>query len=110
MAGGVEPTNTHSPTRRGPLMTSPNKLAALVRLAVMLLVPTMACFGYYTLDGLDPARSAWAIPAVLSYPAALVGLIGMVSTLRVPQPSRARFVLWSLCLVLPVALLLWLRS
>jgi len=76
----------------------------------MLLVPTMACFGYYTLDGLAPSRSAWAIPAVLAYPSALVGLLGLVSTLRAPRPTRTRFVLWSLCLVLPVALLLWLRS
>ena len=91
-------------------MTSPNKLAALVRLAVLLLVPTLACFGYYTLDGLDPARSAWAIPAVLALPIALVGLMGLVATLRTPRPTRTRCVLWSLCLVLPLALLLWLRS
>jgi hypothetical protein len=91
-------------------MTSPNKLPALARLTVMLLVPTMACFGYYTLDGLDPARSAWAIPAVLSYPAALVGLLGLVSTLRAGQPTRVRVLLWSLCLTLPVALLLWLHG
>ncbi len=109
MARGAEATNAHLPHPRPP-MASPKKLAALVRLAVMLLVPTMACFGYYTLEGLDPARSAWAVPAVLSYPTALVGLLGLVSTLRAPQPTRVRLLLWSLCLMLPVALLLWLRS
>ena len=107
MPGPVKPTNAH-PSRAA--MTSSNPLSRLVRLAVMLLVPTLACFGYYTLDGLEPSRSAWAIPAVLAYPTALVGLLGLVSTLRTPRPSRTRFVLWSLCLVIPVALLLWLRS
>lgn len=91
-------------------MTSPNKLSGLVRLAVMLLVPTMACFGYYTLDGLDPSRSAWAIPAVLAYPTAVVGLLGLVSTLRMPHATRTRWVLWLLCLVVPVVLLVWLRG
>ena len=91
-------------------MASPNKLSGLARLAVMLLAPTLACFGYYTLDELGPSRSAWAIPAVLAYPTALVGLLGLVATLRAPQPSRTRSVLWSLCLVIPVALLLWLRG
>lgn len=107
MPGRVKPTYAHPIDAA---MTSPNPLSRLARLAVMLLVPTMACFGYYTLDGLEPNRSAWAIPAVLAYPTALVGLLGLVSTLRTPSPSCTRFVLWSLCLVIPVALLLWLRS
>lgn len=107
MPGPVKPTNAH-PIRAA--MRSPNPLSGLVRLAVMLLVPTPACFGYYTLDELGPGQSTWAIPAVLAYPTALVGLLGLVSTLRAPQPSRTRSVLWSLCLVIPVALLLWLRG
>ena len=91
-------------------MAPNNSLTRLTRLAVVVLVPTMACFAYYTLDALDPGRSAWAIPAVLAYPTALIGLIGVVSTLRATQPTRTRIVLWSLCLTAPVVLLLWLRS
>jgi hypothetical protein len=91
-------------------MASSNVLPSLVRLAVVIMVPTMACFGYYTLDALDDRRSAWAIPAVLAYPAALIGLVGLVSTLRAARPTRTRLALWALCVVAPVVLLLWLRS
>jgi hypothetical protein len=90
-------------------MASTNVLPGLARLAVVIMVPTMACFGYYTLDALDESRSAWAIPAVLAYPAALIGLVGLVSTLRAPSPTRTRLALWALCLLAPVVLLLWLR-
>ena len=91
-------------------MAPSNMLQGLVRLAAVIMVPTMACFGYYTLDALDASRSAWAIPAVLAYPMALIGLVGLVSTLRAETPTRARLALWLLCLVAPVVLLLWLRS
>ena len=91
-------------------MSSPARLQGVVRLAVVIAVPTMACFGYYTLDALDPRRSAWAVPAVLAYPLALVGLIGLVTSLRTARPSRTRLALWSLCVLAPLVLLLWLRA
>ena len=91
-------------------MSSPAPVQGLVRLAAVIAVPTMACFGYYTLDALDPSRSAWAIPAVLAYPLALIGLIGLVASLRTARPSRARLALWALCVLAPLALLLWLRA
>jgi hypothetical protein len=91
-------------------MASTNALQVLTRLAVGILVPTMACFGYYTLDALDESRSAWAIPAVLAYPMALIGLIGLVSAVRAPRRSALGLWLWTLCLILPAGLLAWLRS
>jgi hypothetical protein len=91
-------------------MASTNVFPNLVRLAVVIMVPTLACFGYYTLDALDDSRSAWVVPAVLAYPAALIGLIGLVSTLRDASATRTRLALWALCLAAPVVLLLWLRS
>ncbi len=79
-----------------------------LRVAVWVAIPTMACFGYYTLDGLGEARSAWAIPAVLAYPVAVIGAVGLVATLGAARPRRAVLWFWSLCVVAPVALLAWL--
>ena len=99
-----------SAQREGRLMPSPHPLPGLVKLAVVIAVPTMACFGYYTLDGLDPDRSGWAIPAVLAYPLMLVGVVGLATSLRSARPSRSRLALWGLCVLAPLALLLWLRA
>jgi hypothetical protein len=91
-------------------VASSNVLQGLVRLAVVIMVPTMACYGYYTLDALDTSRSAWAVPAVLAYPTALIGLIGLVSATRPPRRSTLVLTLRALCLVGPTALLVWLRA
>lgn len=82
----------------------------LLKLAVMVLVPTMACFGYYTLDALPPARTAWAIPAVLAYPVCVIGVSGLVAALRVPRRPPRVLAVWALCIALPGALLFWLRG
>ena len=82
----------------------------LIKLAVIIAVPTMACFGYYTLDALPDSKSAWAVPAVLAYPAAVCGAIGLVAALRAPQRSTRMLALWALCIAAPCALLLWLRA
>ena len=91
-------------------MKRPDSMHNLVRLAVAVAVPTMACFGYYTLDALGEARSAWAIPAVLAYPLALIGAVGVVLALRAPQRHNGVLLLWSLCVAVPTALLIWLRA
>jgi hypothetical protein len=82
----------------------------LIKLAVIVVVPTMACFGYYTLDALPPARTGWAIPAVLAYPACVIGGVGLVCALRAPRRSPSVLALWALCVALPGALLFWLRG
>ena len=82
----------------------------LIKVAVMIVVPTMACFGYYTQGALPESKSAWAIPAVLAYPAAVIGVIGWVAALRPPRRSRRVLVLWALCVAVPSVLLLWLRA
>jgi uncharacterized membrane protein YsdA (DUF1294 family) len=90
-------------------MKPEDRMQRFVRLAVMLAVPTLACFGYYTLEALPAARSAWAVPAVLAYPMALVGAIGSLAALRAAQKSALRTTLWALCLLVPLAFLVWLR-
>jgi hypothetical protein len=90
-------------------LSAPDRVQRLLRLAVMVLAPTLTCLGYYTLDALPAARSAWALPAVLAYPLALIGGAGLVSALRARAGSRRAISLWALCLLAPLALLTWLR-
>ena len=81
----------------------------LIRLAVMLATPTMACFGYYAAEGLPESQSALVLPVMLSYPLALVGLIGVAACLLGGQRSGARLWLSGLSFVLPTAFVLFVR-
>lgn len=90
-------------------MSATDHVSRLLRVAVMLALPTLTCFGYYTLDGLPAERNAWAIPAVLAYPLVLIGAVGLMSALRAPARSRLALALWALCTAVPLALLTWLR-
>ena len=89
---------------------APDGNQRLLRLAVMVGVPALACQGWYTAEALPAARSAWAIPAMLALPLALIGSVGWVSALRAAEASRLRMTLWALCTAAPIALWLWLRA
>ena len=90
-------------------MSAPDPVNRLLRVAVMLALPTLACFGYYTLDALPAERSTWAIAAVLAYPSVLIGTIGLVSALRRQPRSNRSVALWTMCAAVPLGLLTWLR-
>jgi hypothetical protein len=79
----------------------------LLRLAVAVALPTVACAGWYTLDDLHPEHSAWAVPVVLAYPLLLIGAVGVVSQWRSPRRSALRMGLSAACIVLP-AIVLWI--
>jgi hypothetical protein len=86
-------------------MSDPKSL--IVRLAIAVALPTIACFGYYALDDLAPEHSAWAVPVVLAYPLLLIGVVGCVAQWVAPQKRSAVLMGLSVaCVALP-ALLLW---
>ena len=87
-----------------------DRVQRLLRLAVMVALPALACQGWYTADALPAARSAWAIPAMLALPLALVGTVGWVTALRAAEPSRLRTAFWAVCAAAPIGLWLWLRA
>jgi hypothetical protein len=66
------------------------KLAIGVLLAVV--VPGMACYGYYAVTGLSPERAGWAPAVALAMPVALVSAIGLGAAMlaAIPRPRRVR--------------------
>ena len=81
----------------------------LIRLAVIVALPTIACFGYYSLDYVGQERGVLATLTVLAYPTAIVSSIGVVAVLLSRKRSRALLWLTSLCLAGSIAFLLILR-
>ncbi len=77
---------------------------------VVVAIPTVACFGYYSLDGLGEDQGVWGLAVILAYPTALIGFIGLAMALLSPRSSRLRYGLWMLCILVPVIFLLWVRA
>lgn len=60
------------------------KVAIVVLLA--LVVPAMACYCYYAVIGLSPARAGWAPAVALAVPVALVSAVGLCAALLTTSP------------------------
>jgi len=87
----------------------PGVNSLLVRLAIAVALPTVACVGWYSLDDLRPEHSAWAVPVVLAYPLLLIGATGLVMQWASPQEKRSTWLLGlSAAFVVLPALLLWI--
>ena len=61
-------------------MIAPNLPQWLVRLAVVVAVPGMACFSYYSLAYLGDEHASWSLPVLLAYPAPHQPRLGAVVT------------------------------
>jgi hypothetical protein len=81
----------------------------LIRIAIILAIPAIPCFGYYSLAYLGEERSAWMLPAVLSLPVLLIGLIALMKGVD-RRSSKLRVWLAGLLIAVPAVFLLWLRN
>jgi hypothetical protein len=81
----------------------------LIQLVVVVALPTVTCFGYYSLEYLGDDEAIWGLPVMLAYPVALIGMVGLFRTFRSSRRSSRALLLWTLCIIVPGALLLWLR-
>jgi hypothetical protein len=81
----------------------------LIQLVIVVTLPTVTCFGYYSLDYLGEDKAIWALPVMMAYPVALIGIVGLFRALRLPVCSRLKLSLWALCIIVPVIILLWVR-
>jgi hypothetical protein len=81
----------------------------LIQLVIVLALPTVTCFGYYSLEYLDEDEAIWALPVMIAYPVALIGMVGLFRVLRSQGRSRLALSLWTLCVIVPVMFLLWIR-
>jgi hypothetical protein len=76
----------------------------------IVAVPSIACFGYYSLDSLgDVSSGTGRTLIVLAYPLALLGLVGLLAAAF--SPSRPPWWVWSAaaCFALPAAALVLIR-
>jgi hypothetical protein len=79
----------------------------LVRLAIALALPTLACTGWYAAEDLGPDHAGWAVPVALAYPLLLIGVAGGVMQWASPRRSAWVLAACGACALLP-ALLLWI--
>jgi hypothetical protein len=49
----------------------------LIQLVVVMMLPTVTCFGYYSLEYLGEDKATWALPVMMAYPVALIGMVGL---------------------------------
>ncbi len=82
----------------------------LLRIAVVVAIPAVPCFAYYSLAYVDDAQGFLKLLVVLAGPLALIGGSGLIRELL--QSQRSKLMLWlaGVTLVLPVILLLWIRA
>lgn len=83
-------------------------LAAILRVIVALMVPSIACFGYYSL-GSDAADSGWATLVILAYPLLIVSGLGLVSAFTSSSNRQLKVICATTGLVVGVGVLLIAR-
>ena len=77
----------------------------LVGVVVAVAVPGIACFGYYRVDEISKINGIWTTLVILAYPAALIGLIMLLTTYFSAQPTKNRIVISTFCLIIPLLFL-----
>jgi len=77
----------------------------LLRVAIVLAVPTMVCFAYYTLEHLGDEHRGLTVPVALAFPLALIGLVSTVSIVLNGRRTNTRLALSLLCLIVPLVFL-----
>lgn len=81
----------------------------LVGIAVAATVPSIACFGFYTLDAVGEVGRRWPMLVILAYPVALIALISLVATSFSAQRTKPRALISAICFVAPALFLLLIR-
>ncbi len=81
-----------------------------IKLIIVVALPTVSCFGYYSLGHLDSNKSIFILPVILSYPVALIGIVGTFRVLYFPEKTKIKLWFWILCIVVPVMIQVMIRS
>ena len=63
-------------------------LKVAIGVLLALVVPGMACYGYYAVTGISPARAGWAPAVALAVPVTLLSAIGLCAALLTATPRR----------------------
>ena len=81
----------------------------LMNMGVVVMLPTLTCFGYYSVDYLDDKSLINTVLVMLSYPAILISIVGLFKSLRVKAVKKWLVFFWGIGIILPSGLLIWLR-
>ena len=93
----------------GTFMISSSTLRKLIGLAVAVAVPSIGCFGFYTLDAMGETGKHWPTLVILAYPIALVGLVSLVVTAFSSQRTTLRLLISAIFFIVPALFLLLVR-
>jgi len=78
----------------------------LIRLIVIVALPTIACSAFYSVSNLSDVNGILAVLVSLAYPALLISTVGLLSQLLSSAHSKIKVTIWSVALVFPLILLL----
>lgn len=81
----------------------------LIKLIIIVALPTVTCFGFYSVDHLDSNNSLLILLVILSYPVALIGIIGAFRVLYLHEKTKIKLSFWILCIVVSVIIQLATR-
>ncbi|MGC2459267.1 MAG: hypothetical protein WA435_14885 [Gallionellaceae bacterium] len=91
-------------------MHTPHPSRLLVGVILVVAMPSIACFGWYSLGSTPNASAFVRAMVVAAYPAAIISLALLVLALSSPKPSRRRVWVSALCLALTLAIVFVARS
>ena len=92
-----------------PVLTSAT-LRWLGAAIVAVAVPSIACFGFYTLEAAGEAGKHYPTLVILSYPATLIGLVWLVAAALSERRTVSRLLIPLACFLIPAVFLLLIRS
>lgn len=81
----------------------------LLILTLIVALPSLGCFSYYTFEGNDVDNPLAALAMLLSYPVLLISLATIISLRYSKRPHPIGLWLVGICLVVSSAILLWAR-
>lgn len=81
----------------------------LLILALIVAVPSLGCFSYYTIEGSDVDNPLAALAMLLSYPVLLISLATIISLNYSKRPYPLGLWLAGTGLIISSAILLWAR-
>ena len=81
----------------------------IVALVIATATPGVACFCYYTLNGLGEFGNRWSTLVILAYPLALISLMWLVATYFSIRRSNLRLSIAALSFAIPTIFLAIVR-
>ncbi|WP_446808603.1 hypothetical protein ACH50O_15125 [Methylomonas sp. 2BW1-5-20] len=81
----------------------------LLMLALIVALPSLGCFSYYTAEDADPSTTLPALAILLAYPALLISLAAIIALRVSKKTSRLGSWLAGSCLIVSAAILLIAR-